>query len=385
MDDETARPGGARPTVLWQAGVPWDGVVGTDRQLVTRLARWTDVVWVDPPLSVVRSAGPRDALRGVRVGTPLPGVTRVTLPAPPWPYRPGVLPVTAALARTLLDRFLAAGPGRVDVVVATSPYLPLQPVPGARRVYYATDDFPAGAALMGQRPDRMAALEARRVAEAQTLGAVSPVIVERWPDRSAFVLPNGCDVDHHARVEEAPEPQDVSLEGRVAGVVGQLSERIDLALLEAVAGTGLSLLLVGPRLAGWGGARFDRLVARGNVQWVGRKEFAELPSYLRRIDVGLTPYADSAFNRASFPLKTLEYLAAGRAALSTPLPALELLATDLVAVASGPDEFAARAVALAHAAGDPREVEARRRFARRHGWEERARRLAGLLGLDVPG
>lgn len=381
----SGEPGG-RPVVLWQAGVPWDGIAGTDRQLVTQLVRWADVIWLDPPLSIVRLAGSGAPFGGVRTREPVAGVTRLSIPAPPWPYRPGVLAATTAWTRVCLTRFLASRVGQVDVVVATSPFLPLHPAPGARRVYYATDDFSAGASLMGQRSARMASLEARRVAEADVVGAVSAGIVSRWPGAPgpSFVLPNGCDVGHYAAVQEAPPPEDVSLPGPVAGVVGQFSERTDLALLEAVAGTGLSLLLVGPRLAGWGGRRFDSLVARDNVVWVGRKEFDELPSYLRCLDVGLTPYVDSSFNRGSFPLKTLEYLAAGRAALSTPLPALELLDTDLVAVASGPDEFAASAVALAHAASTPADTglfEERRAFARLHSWEARARELALLIGV----
>ena len=62
-----------------------------------------------------------------------------------------------------------------------------------------------------------------------------------------------------------------------------------------------SLLLVGPRQATFEIAKLDRLLASPNVQWVGAKNFQELPSYLRVIDVGLTPYSQSDFNRASFP------------------------------------------------------------------------------------
>ena len=126
------------------------------------------------------------------------------------------------------------------------------------------------------------------------------------------MIPNGCEAEHFATADRASPPQDVHLEGPVAGFIGHMSERIDLAMLEAVASSGVSLLLVGPRQKTFEIAKLDRLLALPNVQWVGPKEFEELPSYLRVIDVGLTPYSQSDFNRASFPLKTLEYLAAGR-------------------------------------------------------------------------
>src|SRR5512132_3603441 len=119
-----------------------------------------------------------------------------------------------------------------------------------------------------------------------------------------------------------------------------MSDRIDLAMLDAVASSGVSLLLVGPRQATFEIAKLDRLLSLPNVQWVGPKEFQELPSYLRVIDVGLTPYTQSDFNRASFPLKTLEYLAAGRPVVASDLPAHRWLNTPHVSIARTPREFA---------------------------------------------
>ena len=60
----------------------------------------------------------------------------------------------------------------------------------------------------------------------------------------------------------APVPPDVTLPGPIAGFVGHMSERIDLAMLEAVAATGASLLLVGPRSPTFEIAKLDALLAR---------------------------------------------------------------------------------------------------------------------------
>ena len=118
-----------------------------------------------------------------------------------------------------------------------------------------------------------------------------------------------------------------------------------------------------------------------NVRWVGGKPFTALPGYLRSIDVGLTPYADTAFNRASFPLKTLEYLAAGRAVVATPLPANDWLGTELITVAADPAAFAAEVAAQLGAPRSDAMAERRRAFARRHSWAVRAATMAGLLDL----
>jgi len=388
-----------RPLVVWRAGVPWDGVTGTDRHLVTHLARWVDVLWVDPATSVVHRVrqhsvrGLRPAHLRPRTTDVAPGVRRLDVTAGPFPLRPGVIRFTEALLRRATRRAVVGRP--VAAVVGTTPYHRLDVVPGARTLYFATDDFRAGAALMGRDPAWMAAAEEQRLREADVAGAVSQAIVDAWSTSVArtFVLPNGCDTDHYAAIDDTAgdaahgtadvlDPAARALPRPVVGAVGQFSPRTDLALLEAVADRGLSLLLVGPRIDGWGGGRFDALVARPNVVWVGAQPFEALPAYLRLVDLGITAYVDSAFNRASSPLKTIEYLAAGRRALSTPLPAVAELGTDLVACASGAEAFADAAVALTSTPLAEEERAVRRAFATQHSWQARARTLLGELGLE---
>ena len=262
------------------------------------------------------------------------------------------------------------------------PFASLDVAKAPSRVYYATDAYAAGADLLGRDPRWLRELEGRRLSEATDVGAVSALITQEWSSfPKAFVLPNGANTAHYAAVDDAPIPHDVTISGPVAGVVGHLSERIDLTLLEAVAATPLTLLLVGPRVDGWGGRRFDDLVGRANVVWVGDKPYEQLPSYLRIMDVGLTPYVDSDFNRASSPLKTLEYLAAGRAALSTPLPGVAALGTDLVHSAASPEDFAYAAERLAQMPRSEQLTSARRKFAGTHDWACRADQLLEILGL----
>jgi teichuronic acid biosynthesis glycosyltransferase TuaH len=140
---------------------------------------------------------------------------------------------------------------------------------------------------------------------------------------------------------------------------------------------------VGPKDPAFEPARFDRLLARDGVAWVGARPYGELRSYLKLIDVGLVPYAPTDFNRYSFPMKTLEYLAAGRAVVATSLPALLWLETDLVALADRPEAFAAAVAREALLARDPALVHRRRELASRHSWAERAEQFAGLL--ELPG
>jgi teichuronic acid biosynthesis glycosyltransferase TuaH len=162
-----------------------------------------------------------------------------------------------------------------------------------------------------------------------------------------------------------------------------LTNRIDFAILDRIAARGRSLLLVGPRQNSFATERIDPLLRRPNVTWIGGRRYDELPSYLRIIDVGIVPYADSAFNRASFPLKTLEYLAAGRPVVTTPLPAIEWLNTDLISIAAGACAFAdAVDDAITQGLGNDW-TQQRREFARQHDWQIRAQLLATQLGLTA--
>ncbi len=378
------RAGDGEPFLVWCAGVSWDSIRGTDRHLVTHLADHRRVLWVDPPLSVLRARGSvgstglgeafrRDVARNV---------DRLTVLVPPFPRRRWTAPVAAALYERRLRRARARYAGPLSAVVVTSPLTDVGDLGEATRVYYATDDFTAGAALMGLSADRVRRAEARAIATSDVLMAVSPEIIDHWRigQRTAHVLRNGCDPDHYARVDALPTPPDVVLPAPVAGLVGQISPRIDLALLEEVAARGISLLMVGPVDRGFQPERVARLFAHPNVQWVGEKRFDELPSYLQVIDVGLTPYAASAFNRASFPLKTLEYLAAGRAVVSTPLPAVQRLGTDLVRSAGSPRSFAALVQRSLAEAGDVGLAARCRKFAEGHSWATRARDFLQVIG-----
>lgn len=381
----TATPGSTpRALVVYAAGVAWDDVPGTDHHLVRRLARHTDVWWVDPPVSVVRTsrrapdAGPR--WRSTASGV-APGVVRIAVVSTPFPSRPGARRAARALSAHAVRRELRRD-GRTPLAVVTArPEPDLARVSARCHVYFATDDFVAGAGLLGLDEARLRRVEQRSVAAADLAVAVSPLILDRWPwSVPALLLPNGCDSERYRAVP--PPAPDASGQG-VAGVVGQLSARIDLALLEAVARRGRPLLLVGPADRSLDRDRFDALTALPNVTWTGRQPAERLPELLQRMKVGLTPYADTAFNRASHPLKTLEYLAAGRAVVSTPLPAVAALGAPAVATAADPVDFADAVDRALAAPEDDATVDARKEFAAQHDWSARARELLEAIEAVV--
>lgn len=370
----------------------WDEVKLADRHMAERLTAHAPVLYVDPPISpLTRFNAPAVAgsLKRPRLRTVAPRLARYTPLAPPKPMKRPALALTNAAARRQLRRAVRRlGARRVEAVISTWLFVDAYGVCDERlRAYWWRDDPVAAAPLWRQSEERLAAGDRRLCESSDLVVAVSEPAVEELRGRGyeARYLPNGCDAPFYAAVDEVADPADVELPRPIAGFVGHLNDRTDLDLLEASADAGASLLLVGPHAPGFEPRRFAALAARPNVCHVGPRPFDELLPYLKTIDVGIVPYANTRFNRNSFPLKTLEYLAAGRPVVATPLPAVRSLRTELVSLAETPAEFAAAVLREAPLARRPGLVAARREVAARNGWEARAEQLAGLLGLAANG
>jgi teichuronic acid biosynthesis glycosyltransferase TuaH len=367
----------------------WDGTKFQDRHLAERLSQVGPVLYVDPPMSPF---APRNRTRvkasldQSRLRVVSPNLALLTVVSPPFPERPGMAVLTSWVMRSRLRAAVVTLGATVHTLISSSALMSLfGSCDEQLKIYWSQDDQVGGAAMMGLSPHRIARGEAARVEEADIIVASNPVMADTWKQRgySPILIPFGCDASGFSGADAAPPPTDVPLPHPIVGFVGGLvPDRIDLRLLEAVADRGYSVLLVGPehRL---GMQHLSRLLDRPNVCWVGPKPFDELPSYLGLIDVGLVPYADSAFNRGSFPLKTLEYLAAGRPVVATDLPATRWLDTDLILMESQPERFADAVGRALTGARDPGLVEARKAFAETHSWERRARQFAELIGLDA--
>ena len=389
MKQGFSRSGEWDDLIVLCATTQYDGMPMGDWHLARELSKLAPVLFVDPPMSrltPLRRPEAASAMAKPRLTVLGPGRARLTPVVQPGPSRPGLVHLSTELTKRYLRRATTALGGQVRAVISG---WPLYPVHGACQeqvsVYWAKDDFVGGAVLLGESARLLDFRERRVAAAADLVVAANPLVAQTWQRRGLdpVLIPFGADTAAYERVDEAPPPVDLHLPAPVAGFVGRLNLRTDLALLEAVAAGGQSLLLVGPKDAGFEPGRISALTARPNVRWVGPKPFEVLPSYLKVIDVGLVPYRDSAFNRGSFPLKTLEYLAAGRPVVATDLPAIRWLleelgdqgATGNICVAEGPVDFAAQARRLAAAPRTAQAMASRRKFAGRHSWENRARQV----------
>ncbi|MBY6367519.1 glycosyltransferase [Rhodococcoides corynebacterioides] len=362
--------------IVWYAGACWDGIVGTDRCLVEEVARHEPVVWVDPVVSVLRARG-----RRATVTSPHPNVQRIRVVGPPGVTRPGVRALSRALRDAAVARHLRRhGHGDVDVVAASPDGLPT--LAARRTLFYLTDDWVAGSTMMGLSRSFVQSRVAAAVRGADVVAAVAPDLVtaaraQRSDPHAVVLLPNGYRTEHAVD----PRTAEVAPAGR-AVLSGQLNERLDVATLDAIVDRGVEVEVVGPRTDRDPAfsAELSRWLGRSGVRWHGTVSPPELPHRLRAGRVGLVPYANSEFNRASFPLKTLDYLGAGLPVVSSDLPASRWFESDHVRVTTGPQQFADGVAMLARATSTPEEMDARVALATLNGWDARARSVLALLG-----
>jgi teichuronic acid biosynthesis glycosyltransferase TuaH len=291
--------------------------------------------------------------------------------------------VSVALAQRSVRRAVHRLGGHVRAVVLFSTaHTMFDAVDADLRVYYAKDDFSAAADLLGGSAVRANEREEQAAAKADIVVAHSPALMERWRAYDPVYVPNGVEADLFATAGTVPVPDDLQLPRPVVTFAGHLSKRVDVDLLYAVAQRGCSLLLIGPAQPTFDLATIDELLAKSNVEWLPGRAYDELPGYFAGSDVGIVPYTTSRFNQASFPLKILEYLAAGLPVVSTDLPAARWLATDLVRIGSTAETFVDHVEAAIEEGVGRERVNERRAFARTHDWDQRVKTLATALGIE---
>ena len=164
-------------------------------------------------------------------------------------------------------------------------------------------------------------------------------------------------------------------------MIGVHDERLDEEAIEAIAlaDPAWQVVLVGPVREG--DVDEARLRALPNVHLLGGKALAELPAYLKALDVALIPYKLNELSRNIFPLKLFEYLAGGVPVVSAALPELAPYA-DMVALAARPQDYPAlvsRALADLAGPGAAAARDERTRLAADNTWDGRVEVISGLV------
>lgn len=184
-------------------------------------------------------------------------------------------------------------------------------------VYDCMDELAAFAFADPLLVEREAALIER--ADVMFTGGYSLFEAKRDRHDAIYPFPSAVDVQHFGAARgNIEEPADqAGIPGPKLGFYGVIDERIDMALVDALAAArpGWQIVMIGPIV------KIDpaTLPNRPNIHWMGGRSYAELPAYLSGWSVALMPFAINVATRFISPTKTPEYLASGRPIVSTPI------------------------------------------------------------------
>ena len=279
--------------------------------------------------------------------------------------------------------------GQVDLVIAEGPWeglmgLLLRRLGRAAAVVYDDMDYAPGfLPINGLRRRLIASLEAVAIRRADAVICVGERLARLRAAqgvRRVHVLPNGVDLERFRAAAEmrqaaSPRPPTLIYTGYLGAWAG-----VDLVLEAAALAVrrlpDLRLILLGHGSPLELGALRDGIARRNlerAVEFRGQVPYSELPRHLGEADVGLAMSRPLDVRRYAFPLKVVEYMAAGLPVLTT----ADTEAADLVERASAgtavPFDAAAVASAAADLLEDPvrhhRLAENARAFSRAYDWQ----------------
>jgi glycosyltransferase involved in cell wall biosynthesis len=148
-------------------------------------------------------------------------------------------------------------------------------------------------------------------------GGMSLFEAKRNRHANAHAFPSSIDQDHFQKARvPGPDPADQrDIPRPRIGYHGVIDERFDYGLLAEASRLRPQWhwILLGPV------CKIDEAVLprSPNIHYLGKKEYADLPSYLSGWDVGMMPFVRNESTRYISPTKTPEYLAAGKPVVST--------------------------------------------------------------------
>jgi len=209
---------------------------------------------------------------------------------------------------------------------------------------------------------------------------------ERTVVANAHLIGHGVDFDDFAKARPidgerpAPPAELATLPRPVVGFYGAMDDyRMDEGLMIKMARhvPRGSLLLIGPEQMD-----LSRLKREPNVRHIGQLPPERLPAFAAHFDVGVIPFLQNEFNRASNPIKLKEYLALGYPIVAIRLPAFEKYG-EVIHLANTHEEFLA-GLDRALMEDDAPLRQRRRQLVAGDSWDHVTGKVARMLGIVSP-
>ena len=195
-------------------------------------------------------------------------------------------------------------------------------------VYHCVDDLAAAPRL----PRETIEIQEKRMLDVANVVFVTSEVLRKKlaPDARGLLkyYPNVADYEHFRRARDPQTfiPDDLlKIAKPRIGFVGAVSGyKVDFELINEAARLRpeWSWILIGQ--VGEGDPHTDvTKLNLPNIHLLGPKSYADLPGYLKGMDVTVLPCVLNEYTRSMFPMKFFEYLAAGKVVIASDLPSLE--------------------------------------------------------------
>ncbi len=241
-------------------------------------------------------------------------------------------------------------------------------------------------------PDAMLSIKNREenlIKNSDIIFAVSEELAKdlRSTGKSVYLVRHGVDYESFQNMrngENLVKKYKEKNKRSILGFIGIMYYKVDYELLNYVAAqrSEWSILLLGRRWLLNENDRklFAELIKRDNVHHIGEKPKEELPFYLSGMDICLMPFKKIDFVKYMAPLKSLEYLAAGKPIIAIDR-GVKYEFSDFIKVADSKEGFVeAIAEALEKEMQNGESLaEARKEIARQNTWERRVDQMMEII------
>jgi glycosyltransferase involved in cell wall biosynthesis len=365
----------------------WDALWQPRHHVVSRLARYFQVVWVNPAKNW------REMLKGESTLRPSDLAERAHKTTAPGfvVYSPQIL-LSSQYRVHWLDNFLMQqrlkkarniltrrGCQRIILYIWRPRFSSaLKTIPFDLSCYHIDDEYSFSSVELP-----LGEIERQLIHDVDQVILHSPGLLEKKGNINPHTLyvPNGVDYEAYSRVQ--PEPLDLaSIPHPRIGYTGFIKRHLDWQVLLRLSQEhrGWSFVFVGPQ------SPHDDIVPiiqeltkLPNVHFLGPKPTRDLCAYPQYFDVCIMPYQANDYTKYVYPLKLHEYLATGRPTVGSRIRTLCEF-TDVLTLASTCEEWSSAIEdSLKPEANSPERRAARQEIARRYDWEGLVLRIASSM------
>ena len=364
--------------IIVHSHLGWDWVWQRPQQFLSRLSQRHQILFVEGPVPSAEVETPKSEMREV---SEFPNITvlRMKMPAARWSDGAWV----DKERRRLVQEVLAAPLGFRFQEPIQWFYDPMAVTAFAGHMNERAIVFDCMDQLSQFKgaPRELIRRERELLAISDVVFAGGPKIGKEKIKHNANTHSYGCGVDvkhfGKARLEATALPADVAeLPRPIYGFFGVVDERMDYELVARLADSNAegSVVIIGPM------TKIDPAAVpqRTNLHWLGGRDYAQLPAYVKAFDVCLMPFALNEATEYINPTKALEYMATGRPVVSTAIEDVVLQFNDVVKVASSGDDFISLCAEQARKP-DAAAVKRGLALAKRNSWESIVAAMEGHI------